>query len=303
MKQQDERDTIFSRIFELKEGSDNYNDYYRLNPELLPVDEKLREQRVGVYDNDVLSQRLVESTFKFLEDIRPLAHQTDKSKDTVNVNPNEFTPLVKKLASSYGAVLTGVAEMPQDLYYSHRGRGNKYGEPVDEKNPYAIVYAVEMDKTELLNAPGAKESVEVVRGYSRVALIGMIISYYIRNLGYDANCHMDGETTLPMVPVAHMAGLGEIGRIGLLVNKKYGSKLRLGVVTTNIPLNTDSPISFGLKKVCKTCRKCSGVCPSKAIDDTPEHPWEPTSDSKCFESWKKFGTDCGLCIVSCPFTR
>ncbi|MGL1892283.1 MAG: hypothetical protein OCD02_11695 [Spirochaetaceae bacterium] len=302
MRQFDERDTLFSRIFELEEGSEKYDNYYSSKPENELIDKKLRSHSNGEFDDDVYSQKLVDSTFQFLKDIRPLAHQS-KSKEITTVDPKKITEVIKKLAVDYGAVITGVADMNPRLYYSYRGRGESYGKEVIENNPYSIVFAVEMNKDQLLNAPGAKESVEVVRGYSRVALIGMMISYYIRALGYDANCHMDGETSIPMVPVAYRAGLGEIGRIGILINKDYGARIRLGAVTTNLPLLADSPKPFGLKKVCRTCKKCSKICPSEAIDNSTEEPWHITSDTKCFKSWKKFGTDCGLCLVSCPYSN
>ncbi len=302
MKQFDERDTLFSRLFELKEGSEKYREYYHSKPENEEIDKILRKNSPGEFDDDILSQKLIDSTFQFLKDIRPLAHKTEKSKDIIPVDPKEITEVIKNLASDYGAVITGIADMKPDLYYSYRGRGDSYGKKVKEDYPYSIVFAVEMNRDELLNAPGAKGSVEVVRGYSRVALIGMMISYYIRSLGYDAKCHMDGETTIPIVPVAYQAGLGEIGRIGILINKDYGARIRLGAVTTNLPLLVDSPKDFGLKKVCHTCKKCSTNCPSNAIDNRVE-PWEKTSDTKCYTSWKKFGTDCGICIVSCPFSK
>lgn len=303
MKQFDERDTIFSRLFELDEDTDKYNDYYKRNPNLINIDRELRKNSPGKYDHQVLEQRLVASTFQFLKDIRPLAHNQSASKNKVAIDPVSFTSFIKKITEDYGAVLTGVANMDKDLFYSYRGRGENYGTQVKENNPYSIVFAVEMNKTELLNAPNAKESAEVVRGYSRVALIGMIISYYIRNLGYEANCHMDGETNIPMVPVAEKAGLGEIGRMGLLITKDYGARIRLGAVTTNIPLITDNSKLFGLKKICEKCRKCSTNCPGEAIDKSIEPPWKPTNDVKCFSTWNKFGTDCGVCLVSCPFSK
>lgn len=303
MKQYDERDTLFSRLFELSEDSQKYKNYYSSKPDIERNDRKLRSKTQGEYSNEILLQNLVDSTFRFLKDIRPLAHKNNKSEKKAEIDPKVITQFIKKLAEDYGAVLSGVAEMRPELYYSHRGRGPSYGEKVDDDSPYCIVFAVEMNKEELQNAPGTKESVEVVRGYSRVAMIGMIISYFIQNLGYDAKCHMDGETTIPMVPAAYYAGLGEIGRMGLLINKEYGARLRLGAVTTSIPLLTDKPKTFGLKKVCRTCKKCSGRCPGKAIDHSTEEPWSETDETKCFSIWKKYGTDCGICLVSCPFSK
>lgn len=299
----DERDTIFSRMFELQKGSQKYDTYYMNNPDKKESDESLRHHQEGLYADDVLSHKLVDSTFHFLKDIRPLAHKNNKSSEIIHVDTDELTALLKELAADYGAVLSGAALMKPEFYYSHRGRGDKYGEAVTENCKYIFVYAVKMNKDELLNAPGPKSTREVVRGYSRVALIGMIISYYIQSLGWDAYCHMDGETTIPMVPAAYEAGLGEIGRIGILINKEYGASIRLGAVTTNIPLTPDGPKPFGLKKICRTCKKCSSNCPGNAIDTKTEEPWKETCDTRCFSMWNKYGTDCGICLISCPFSR
>jgi len=60
------------------------------------------------------------------------------------------------------------------------------------------------------------------------------------------------------------AGLGTMGRNTLLVNKKFGNRLRLGGVLTTAPLTAGEPLE---KSLCpKDCRKCIEVCPVKALD-------------------------------------
>jgi len=107
---------------------------------------------------------------------------------------------------------------------------------------------------------------------------------------------------------AESAGLGQIGRMGILVTKEYGPRVRLGVVTTDLELNTDQRVDFGMKEFCKICNKCAENCPSGAIDeDSPkmlnnEMRWK-TEVEKCFKVWQMSGTDCGICISSCPFSQ
>ncbi len=98
------------------------------------------------------------------------------------------------------------------------------------------------------------EVIETSKCYVDASIVGMILSYYIRNLGYDARNHMDANYLVMPVFIARDAGLGDIGRNAILTNKDYGSRLRLGVVTTDIPLLEDEYVDFGLEDFCKVCK-------------------------------------------------
>jgi len=119
---------------------------------------------------------------------------------------------------------------------------------------------------------------------------------------------MDGNYLLTAPFTAEAAGLGELGRMGILITKEYGPRLRLGVVTTDLELNTDQRENFGMKEFCKICNKCAENCPSGAIDEEDpgqlngEERWK-TEVEKCFKVWQMSGTDCGICISSCPFAQ
>ena len=63
------------------------------------------------------------------------------------------------------------------------------------------------------------------------------------------------------VAVAQRAGLGFIGKNGLLITKEYGSFVYLGEIITNIEFTPDTPIPNG----CGTCTRCLDNCPTKAL--------------------------------------
>lgn len=63
------------------------------------------------------------------------------------------------------------------------------------------------------------------------------------------------------VAVAQRAGLGFIGRNGLLITEEFGSFVYLGEIVTNIALEVDEPIPFG----CGDCTRCVTACPTKAL--------------------------------------
>lgn len=63
------------------------------------------------------------------------------------------------------------------------------------------------------------------------------------------------------VAVAQRAGLGFIGRNGLLITKEYGSFVYLGEIVTNIQFEVDEPVAFG----CGDCMRCVTACPTNAL--------------------------------------
>jgi len=63
------------------------------------------------------------------------------------------------------------------------------------------------------------------------------------------------------VAVAWRAGLGWIGRNGLLITKEFGSFVYLGEIITNLELEHDQPLTSR----CSDCMKCVKACPGGAL--------------------------------------
>lgn len=63
------------------------------------------------------------------------------------------------------------------------------------------------------------------------------------------------------VVVAQRAGLGFIGKNGLLITEEFGSYVYLGEIITNIPFEPDIPID----SQCGSCTKCIDLCPTDAL--------------------------------------
>lgn len=109
---------------------------------------------------------------------------------------------------------------------------------------------------------------------------------------------------------ATCAGLGWIGKSGLLINKRYGPRLSWGTVLTNAPL----PVCKHpyLKGTCGSCKKCVDICPGTAIQDV-EWIRESRAQVKinvfqCAQqlerNYKALGQHiCGLCVLACPLGR
>ncbi len=71
--------------------------------------------------------------------------------------------------------------------------------------------------------------------------------------------------TLPLDDryLAYKAGLGFYGKHNLLINLKYGSYFFIGIILTNLDIETDKPLTL----TCSNCNKCLDECPTKAIND------------------------------------
>jgi reductive dehalogenase len=222
----------------------------------------------------------------------------------------QMTSYIKGLARYYGAYTVGITELQPYHVYSHIGRGSgEYGAPITLDHRYAIAFTVEMDYAMMGPAPDAPVVMESARQYVEAARIALQLGYFIRSLGYPARAHIDGNYRVIAPLVARDAGLGDIGRMGLLMTPELGPRVRLAVVTTDLPLTPDqrsddtSMIDF-----CRICKKCAENCPSRSIPlgDREEIDgalrWRINSDS-CFRYWNLVGTDCGLCMAVCPYSH
>jgi ferredoxin len=308
----DERDTMFARE-EYQPGMEKYQSYYARRPELKDVDDKIRNLPEllapgGTYYDPIRSP-YTDSIFKVIEGLTTKV-DGDVAPDGRETDADTITRLVKELSHHLGADEVGIARLNPAYVYSHVGRGPEpWGEPIDNTHRYAIAFTVEMKYDNVEAAPRLAITEETARAYLDAAVISITLAQFIRDLGYPARAHISGSNYQIMLPpVAYDAGLGELGRHGYLISRKFGSRIRLGAVTTDMPLIPDRPIVFGVQDFCDICRRCAVNCPSGSIpagektDVRSVRKW-PLRIESCFHYWRAIGTDCGLCMKVCPFSH
>jgi epoxyqueuosine reductase QueG len=144
----------------------------------------------------------------------------------------------------------------------------------------------------------------------RLDQIAFKIANYIENKGYRAlpvpashivvwEPEMRGQVSHKKV--GYYAGHGWIGRNNLLVNPRFGARVRYSSILTNFPLKTDEP----LDEDCGNCCACVKVCPANAI-----HTCREDFDlDACFEKVDFFRRKsnkgrlgvhiCGICVKAC----
>lgn len=311
IEQFDERDHMFARN-NLQFHPHLAERYYGSNPDKLPVDREIHQKRElgepGQTYYHQLCSTAVDAAFIYLGKSRHLS-RGETASQRMPVDSRTLTDTLKTIGRFHGAVDIGVVKLEKYHLYSHTGRhAEHWGVPVENNHAYAVVVVVAMDPVMIQEAPTISEILESSRQYVESAKIANIIGEFLRLSGYDARAHTDGNYETVCVPMAVDSGMGELGRMGLFMHREYGPCVRLSIVTTEAELIPNEPQPLYMEEFCAICKKCADNCPTQSIvhEDEPQsrgcRHWSVNQET-CYSFWKNIGTDCGLCIRSCPYTK
>jgi ferredoxin len=307
----DERDTILSRRI-LKPGTVRFKEYYQRNPDKKESDDKFRKKpgllKAGSKYYDPVLFAAAESLFERVEMLHPRV-DGDVEKKKTKVDPVKISEKLRNMLLGWGAHSAGITELKDYHIYSFGGRGDRYGQPYQRDHKYAIALTVEMNHSMMKSAPAAPTVLESASQYLNSGTMAVQLAEFIRALGYPARAHIDANYKVICPLVARDAGLGEIGRMGLLMTPALGPRVRIAVVTTDLPVipgkhKSDPTVS----DFCRHCRKCADACPVQAIPYRYEKVidgikrWQINAES-CYTFWCIAGTDCGNCVIACPYSH
>lgn len=243
-------------------------------------------------------------------------NQKTEARKTFEGTPEELSRLIKKAALFLGADHVGICGVHPNWIYSHEFNVltlDHYPLELPEGCDNAVALVFEMDYVTMRSAPTALAGAATGLGYSRMAFVARALATFIRSLGYRAiPC---GNDTALSIPIAMAAGVGEWSRMGLLITEKFGPRVRLCKVFTDMPLKHDAYRPIGAVEFCKTCKTCATSCPSRAIPEggmTEEGPnmsshsgilkWYIDGE-RCYSFWAKNNISCSICIRVCPFNQ
>lgn len=232
-------------------------------------------------------------------------------------NSEEASQIIKKASLFLGADLVGIAPYDERWVYS-RSFNPMTKESVPIEFPFnpksVIVIALEMDYDAYRTAPSLIAAAATKIAYGEMITVSSNIATFIRDLGYHAA--PTGNDTSLAIPTAIQAGLGEASRMGMLITEKYGPRVRLCKVFTDLPLKVDKPITFGVQQFCEVCMKCADNCPGNAISKDLKPSFNALNISnnpgvkkwwvdgeKCLEFWGENGVGCSNCIACCPYNK
>ena len=214
-------------------------------------------------------------------------------------SPEDAAGTVREFAWAAGADLIGFTAVNDSFVF----------EGIDITHGYAAVMAMEMDFHRIATAPGEPSGIEVLRVYWRLGAVAVKLAEFIRSLGYSARAHhprgfTDRPPTILHTKAALDAGLGELGRMGLLITEEYGPRVRLATVTTDLTLPQSPRKKFGVEKYCENCSLCIKACEGGAI---PEEKKEERGSMKytidayrCLPNFAEYD-GCNLCVSECAF--
>ena len=255
-------------------------------------------------------------------------------------SPNEASQIVRKAARVLGADQVGFAELDRRWVYSHYFDEEtkkdhpikfsddpgyeQYDQPIrledgtrviPKEMKYVVVllheWGKDMDGTE--HAPSLLTEGLSTLAYARMAPTLWMLAEFIRGLGYNA-IPAANDTALS-IPLAVDAGLGQLGRHGLLINPKVGARCRISKIFTDLPLEAAGAVDSGITEFCNACLKCVPKCGTKAIT-TGDRSFEPLDESnspgvlswkvdakKCMTFQNRVGTTCSTCVRRCAWTK
>ncbi|UCD08242.1 MAG: reductive dehalogenase [Dehalococcoidales bacterium] len=241
-----------------------------------------------------------------------MSYQVPEGTKADTSDQEKLTNMVKKTARWFGADLVGICNLDRRWIYESTDPSPMAREIPDEYQN-AIVLGFEMDYglIRYFNTYTANAATRI--GYSRMAVTNAHLASFIRYLGFQAI--ESGNDTALSIPLAMQAGLGDIGRNGILITPEFGPRIRLSKVFTDLPLLTDQPIDFGVTEFCEACKKCAQTCPSRSIS-TGNRTTEPNNKSNnpgalkwpinaetCRTYWSRVQTPCVSCIATCPYNK
>ncbi|MBM3253210.1 MAG: epoxyqueuosine reductase [Candidatus Omnitrophica bacterium] len=159
---------------------------------------------------------------------------------------------------------------------------------------------------EIDNAPTVLYAFHYKRVNNLLDLAALRVSTYLQQKDFNAipipaSQIIDWENQRASVSHKHIAvraGLGWLGRNNLVVNPRYGSRIRFSTVLTDMVLPESEQINID----CGDCSDCIKVCPACAIKES-----QTDFDRKgCFELLKEFSKRrgigqyiCGICVKAC----
>lgn len=240
------------------------------------------------------------------------SNPTAATKAPIPQEPETLTRHFKAVGYFLKADVMGACKVPSSAYYSH----DKQGNPIDVKYENAIIIVMRKN----INAEHASTGKDWMgdpisfQAYQHLGMVTETIANYIRRLGWEASPQYGpsfvNKYSVLIPPLLIAAGIGEVSRVGIVLNPFLGLGYKAAAVLTDMPIVPDKPIDFDLQNFCKNCKICAEVCPSRAIstgDKVMYNGYETwklnTKRCASFNFTNKNGTMCNRCVKSCPWTN
>jgi ferredoxin len=170
--------------------------------------------------------------------------------------------------------------------------------------PNAVVLTIEMDKKIIEAAPGPEAQRLNDFAYDKLGNMTYKLSDYLRENGFATQVAHPYGSWVKFSALGQKAGLGLLGKSGLLITPELGPRQKISAIFTsieNLPIKKGSEHSW-ITEYCYKCGKCIKACPEKALIEK-----EGCCGNKEMEFVQKLcigcNKGCTYCIEGCPFYK
>jgi arsenite methyltransferase len=200
----------------------------------------------------------------------------------------------EQFAHSMGIVSIGYAQI--DSSWANTDEPLNY--------PNVIVLTLEMGKDIIEAPPGPKAQELNNNTYAKLGHITYALSDFIRAKGFATQVAHPYGGLVSFSPLGQEAGIGWIGKNGLLITPELGPGQKISAIFSsieNLPIKTSEDHSW-IDEYCEKCSKCIKACPEKALIETEgccgvkETNFIQNRCIGCSEG-------CTYCIEGCPFDQ
>lgn len=210
---------------------------------------------------------------------------------------SETKDQITEFLTRYGTKLVGFCDVPEDLSLLE----------IEESFPRGIVFGFSLSKSVLATIRERPtliykhhyKTVNWLLDQTACHLVRFIEDQGKRAIAIPASQLVDWEHHKGHASHRHLAweaGLGYIGRHGLLVHPEYGAQVRYCTILTDLEFVPDEKVDAD----CGTCRKCIAACPAGALSE------EGVDIFRCYEKLEEFSHIrgigqhiCGVCVKAC----
>lgn len=221
---------------------------------------------------------------------------------------------IKKIAFDAGADLVGIAGMERWHAWEQKNSPTQLMPSCKS----AIVLGKRILRGTLRGVEeGTNFSSEYRSNYLERSFLPRVVyglAIKIEQLGYEAMPLAGGKIVgtslqLDCKTLAQAAGLGEIGKGGFFLTRKYGHRQRLAMILTDLPLESDPPDEPNL---CKACDACLKACPLQALKPREGEKYFQLNEELCkickngrlimpdpaFEALDRMAASCGRACMA-----
>ena len=248
--------------------------------------------------NKLMPDKL-EITLKTLPKQLSIAKNMENTIKTLKNNPttpkstaeSEFISKFEEHAHSIGMDKVGYSKVPQELIFK------------DKSILYdnAIVLISEMDKKSVDMAPSPQTQEMGIVTYDEHGKKTNQLAEFLREWGYASHASHPAGGVVIYTWLAQNAGLGHVGKHGMLITPEFGPRQRISAIFTsinNLPIEEEDNHSW-IPNFCAKCRNCINNCPENAFLEIKS----PETGETTTKVVKDRCHGCTICMKECSFNK